>query len=179
MKIMGSEEIKRTLLKLTSNFLKKNKSLDEVVIIGIQRRGATLASRISEIIKSLKGKKLPVGTLDITLYRDDLSRISYQPIIRSTDIPFSIDDKHLLLVDDVLYSGRTVRAALDALLDHGRPKKIELLVFVDRSHRELPIQADYVGKKIMSLPGQIVEVKLKEMDEKEEVVILEKKKDEI
>jgi len=157
MKIMGPEEIKKTLVRLCKNFLNKNENLDNLAIVGIQRRGATLARRISEIIKSLEGKNLPVGSLDITLYRDDLSRISYQPVIRSTDIPFSIDDRHILLVDDVLYSGRTVRAALDALLDIGRPKKIELLV----------------------LPSQMVEVRLKEVDGEEEVVILERGKDEI
>lgn len=179
MRIMRSEEIRETLLRLSHNFLEKNKSLDNLVVVGIQRRGATLAARIGKIIQNLKGKSLPLGTLDITLYRDDLSRISYQPIIRSTDIPFSIDEKHVLLIDDVLYSGRTVRAALDALLDIGRPRRIELLVLIDRGHRELPIQADYVGKKVTTSSSQMVEVRLKEMDGSEEVVVLEKDKDEI
>ncbi len=179
MKIMNPEEIRRILKKLCLKFLSKNENLEDLVVVGIQRRGATLAWRINEIIERSKGQKIPVGTLDITLYRDDLSRISYQPVIRNTNIPFCVDDKHILLVDDVLYTGRTVRAALDALLDLGRPQKIELLVLVDRNCRELPIQASYVGKKIIALSHQMVEVKLKEMDKVEEVVLLERDKDEV
>ncbi len=179
MKIMDSKEIERILKHLCRKFLSKNENLDKLIVIGIQRRGAILAERISKIIGDSKKKVIPVGTLDINLYRDDLSRISYQPVLRNTSIPFSIHDKWILLVDDVLYTGRTVRAALDALLDLGRPEKIELLVLVDRNCRELPIQADYVGKKIIALPNQIVEVRLREMDDKEEVVIFERKKDEI
>ncbi len=179
MKIMGEKDIKNTLYELCKKLLSKNKNLQNMQIVGIQRRGAILAERIRNIIHELKGENLPVGSLDITLYRDDLSRISYQPVIRNTDIPFSVDDKHILLVDDVLYTGRTVRAALDALLDLGRPKKIELMVLIDRNHRELPIQADYVGRKITISSSQLVEVKVKEIDEKEEVVILERKKNEV
>lgn len=177
MDIISPEEVRRLLVKLSHKFLEKSESLDELVVVGIQRRGAVLATRISKIIHDLRGKDLPVGTLDITLYRDDLSRISYQPIIRSTNISFSIDDKHVLLIDDVLYSGRTVRAALDALLDFGRPQKIELLVLIDRGHRELPIQADYIGKKVATSSSQMVEVRVKEMDGTEGVAILERGKD--
>ena len=179
MKIMNPEEIERILINLCRTFLSKNDSLQDVIVVGIQRRGAILARRLSRVIENMRKQEIPVGTLDINLYRDDLCRISYQPVIRSTNIPFSIDDKHILLVDDVLYTGRTVRAALDALLDIGRPRKIELLVLVDRNCRELPIQADYVGKKIIALPYQMVEVKLKEMDKEEEVLLLERNRDKV
>ncbi|MCD6575264.1 bifunctional pyr operon transcriptional regulator/uracil phosphoribosyltransferase PyrR [Candidatus Aerophobetes bacterium] len=179
MKIMNLEEIERVLKRLCQKFLSKNENLDGLIVVGIQRRGAVLAERISKLIKDIKGQKVPVGTLDINLYRDDLSRISYQPVIRSTNIPFSIDDKHVLLVDDVLYTGRTVRAALDALLDLGRPKKIELMVLLDRNCRELPIQADYTGKKIILSSDKMVEVKLREVDDREEVVVLKRGEDEI
>ncbi|HHF98362.1 bifunctional pyr operon transcriptional regulator/uracil phosphoribosyltransferase PyrR [Candidatus Aerophobetes bacterium] len=179
MKIMNEGEIERILRSLCQRILRKKENLDNLVIVGIQRRGAILARRISGLIEDLKGQKIPVGSLDINLYRDDLSRISYQPVIRDTDIPFPVDDKYILLVDDVLYTGRTVRAALDALLDLGRPRKIELLVLVDRNCRELPIQADYVGKKIVVSPEKLVEVRLRELDKKEEVVIFQREKDEI
>lgn len=171
---MTAEEIKKTLDRLCQQILNKNKDLHNLRIVGIQRRGAVLARRMSKIIHNLTGRDIPVGSLDITLYRDDLSRISYQPILRNTDIPFSIDDKHLLLVDDVLYTGRTVRAALDALLDLGRPGKIELVVLIDRGHRELPVQANYVGRKISTSPSQMVELRVGEMDGREEVVIFKK-----
>lgn len=176
MKIMNQDEISRLLYKLSQSFLGQKKDLSNVRIVGIQRRGSILASRVSKIIGELRNKSLPVGTLDITLYRDDLSRISHHPVIRNTNIPFSIDEKHILLVDDVLYSGRTVRAAIDALLDMGRPRKVELLVLVDRNHRELPIQADYVGKEVMILPHQMVEVRVNEIDGEEAVLIMERGK---
>jgi len=176
MRIMTCQEIRRFLIRLSQKFLEKHRDLDNLGIIGIQRRGANLAFRISEIIGRERGKNIPVGTVDITFYRDDLSRISYHPTIRNTDITFPLDDRNILLVDDVIYTGRTVRAAIDALLDIGRPGKIELLVLIDRDHRELPIQPDYVGKKIMTSPRKIVEVKLKEVDGEEEVVIFEKNK---
>lgn len=174
MRVMDAKDIERTLSKICQQILSKNRDLPNLRIVGIQRRGAVLAQRISKIIARLTGENIPVGTLDINLYRDDLSRISYQPILRNTHIPFSIDDKHLLLIDDVLYTGRTVRAALDALLDLGRPGKIELVVLIDRNHRELPVQADYVGKKISTSSSQMVELKVREIDEREEVVIFEK-----
>jgi len=174
MKVMTAEEIKKTLGELCQQILNKNKDLHNLRIVGIQRRGAVLARRMSKIIHDLTGKNIPVGSLDITLYRDDLSRISYQPILRNTDIPFSIDDKYLLLVDDVLYTGRTIRAALDALLDLGRPGKIELVVLIDRGHRELPVQADYVGRKVSTSSSQMVELRVKEIDGKEEVIIFER-----
>ncbi len=174
MKVMDATEIRATLNEICQKIVSKNQDLSKTCLVGIQRRGAILAQRMSKIISRLCGQKLPVGRLDITLYRDDLSRISYQPILRNTNIPFSIDDKHILLVDDVLFTGRTVRAALDALLDLGRPARIELVVLIDRNHRELPIQADYVGKYLATSSSQMVELKVEEIDRKEEVVIIDK-----
>lgn len=173
-KLMDKDEIRRSLLRLSHQILEKNREIEDLVVIGIHRRGVTLAERISKMIEEIKGKKLPTGTLDITLYRDDLTRIAYQPVVRNTNILFPIDDKKVVLVDDVLYTGRTVRAAIDALIDFGRPKKIELVVLIDRGHRELPIRADYVGKNIPTSPGEMVEVKVEELDGTDEVLILKR-----
>ncbi|MQY69495.1 MAG: bifunctional pyr operon transcriptional regulator/uracil phosphoribosyltransferase PyrR [Firmicutes bacterium] len=173
-KLMDKDEIRRSLLRLSHQILEKNREIEDLVVVGIHRRGVTLAERISKMIEEIKGKKLPTGTLDITLYRDDLTRIAYQPVVRNTNILFPIDDKKVVLVDDVLYTGRTVRAAIDALIDFGRPKKIELVVLIDRGHRELPIRADYVGKNIPTSPGEMVEVKVEELDGTDEVLILKR-----
>lgn len=173
-KLMDKDEIRRSLLRLSHQILEKNREIEDLVVVGIHRRGVTLAERISKMIEEIKGKKLPTGTLDITLYRDDLTRIAYQPVVRNTNILFPIDDKKVVLVDDVLYTGRTVRAAIDALIDFGRPKKIELAVLIDRGHRELPIRADYVGKNIPTSPGEMVEVKVEELDGTDEVLILKR-----
>ncbi len=173
-KLMDTDEMRRVLLRLSHQIVEKNRELKEVVVVGIHRRGVTLAERISKMVEEIQGKKLPTGSLDITLYRDDLTRIAYQPIVRSTDILFPIDDKKVVLVDDVLYSGRTVRAAIDALLDFGRPQKIELAVLIDRGHRELPIRADYVGKNIPTSPQEMVEVRVEELDGTDEVLILKR-----
>jgi pyrimidine operon attenuation protein/uracil phosphoribosyltransferase len=173
-KLMGKDEIRRALLRLSHQILEKNRELEDLVVVGIHRRGVTLAGRISKMMEEIKGKKLPTGSLDITLYRDDLSRIAYQPIVRNTNILFPINDKKVVLVDDVLYTGRTVRAAIDALLDFGRPKKIELAVLIDRGHRELPIRADYVGKNIPTSSEEMVEVRVEELDETDEVLILKR-----
>jgi len=171
---MDKDEIRRSLLRLSHQILEKNREIEDLVVVGIHRRGVTLAERISKMIEEIKGKKLPTGTLDITLYRDDLTRIAYQPVVRNTDILFPIDDKKVVLVDDVLYTGRTVRAAIDALIDFGRPKKIELVVLIDRGHRQLPIRADYVGKNIPTSPEEMVEVKVEELDGTDEVLILKR-----
>ena len=176
---MSQEEIRRTLLRLSHQILERNKEPKNLGIVGIQRRGVHLATRISQIIEESTGQRIPSGRVDITLYRDDLQRIAYQPIVRSTEIPFSIDNMRLVLVDDVLYTGRTVRAAIDALLDIGRPRNIQLAVLVDRGHRELPIRADYVGRNIPTSSGQMVEVRVTELDGKDEVLILDKKINEI
>lgn len=173
-KLMDKDEIRRSLLRLSHQILEKNREIEDLVVVGIHRRGVTLAERISKMIEEIEGKKLPTGTLDITLYRDDLTRIAYQPVVRNTNILFPIDDKKVVLVDDVLYTGRTVRAAIDALIDFGRPKKIELVVLIDRGHRELPIRADYVGKNIPTSPGEMVEVKVEELDGTDEVLILKR-----
>ena len=173
-KLMGKDEIWRALLRLSHQILEKNREIEDLVVIGIHRRGVTLAERISKMMEEIKGKKLPTGTLDITLYRDDLTRIAYQPMVRNTNILFPIDEKKVVLVDDVLYTGRTVRAAIDALLDFGRPKKIELVVLIDRGHRELPIRADYVGKNIPTSPEEMVEVRVEELDGTDEVLILKR-----
>lgn len=173
-KLMGKDEIRRALLRLSHQILEKNREMEDLVVIGIHRRGVTLAERISKMMEEIKGKKLPTGTLDITLYRDDLTRIAYQPMVRNTNIFFPIDEKKVVLVDDVLYTGRTVRAAIDALLDFGRPKKIELVVLIDRGHRQLPIRADYVGKNIPTSPEEMVEVRVEELDGTDEVLILKR-----
>lgn len=173
-KLMDKDEMRRALLRLSHQILEKNREIEDLVVIGIHRRGVTLAERISKMMEEIKGKKLPTGTLDITLYRDDFTRIAYQPVVRNTNILFPIDDKKVVLVDDVLYTGRTVRAAIDALIDFGRPKKIELAVLIDRGHRELPIRADYVGKNIPTSSGEMVEVRIEELDGTDEVLILKR-----
>ncbi len=168
---MDEKQMKEKLIFLSEK-IKNDKQLSDFVIIGIKRRGAVLADRIKKLI----GKEnLDVGYLDISLYRDDLSKIGPNPIISQTDILFSIDDRKVLLVDDVLYTGRTVRAALDAIFDFGRPSLIKLLVFIDRGHKELPISADYVGEEVKTKKSDIVEVKVKEIDGVDEVVIVERK----
>ncbi|HHJ01020.1 bifunctional pyr operon transcriptional regulator/uracil phosphoribosyltransferase PyrR [Candidatus Aerophobetes bacterium] len=173
-RLMDEKDMARALVRLSHEIIEKNKQTKDLALIGIQRRGIYLAQRMSKLMEEMVKEKVPTGSLDITLYRDDLSRIAYQPIVRDTEIPFSIDDKKIVLVDDVLYTGRTVRAAIDALLDLGRPKKIELAVLVDRGHRELPIRADYVGKNIPTSSKEMVEVKVRELDGKDEVLILKK-----
>lgn len=173
-KLMDEVDMGRALLRLSHEIVEKNKEIKDLALIGIHRRGISLSQRISKLIEEITGERIPTGSLDITLYRDDLSRIAYQPIVRNTDVPFPIDDKKIILVDDVLYTGRTIRAAIDALLDFGRPKRIELAVLVDRGHRELPIRADYVGKNIPTSSEEMVEVRVKELDGRDEVLLLKK-----
>lgn len=172
MVIMNKKEMERIIRSLSARFVSAGERMENVVVVGLQRRGVALAQRLARVIEVEQGATVPVGTLDITLYRDDVSRMQSQPVLRSTDISFSIDDRVVLLVDDVLYTGRTVRAALTALLDLGRPKKIELLVLVDRNHRELPIQAEFVGKRVVVKPEQSVEVHLEEVDGIDEVALV-------
>jgi len=173
-KLMDETDMARSLMRLAHEVTEKNKQIKGLALVGIQRRGTYLAQRISKLMEKILKERVPTGTLDITFYRDDLSRIAYQPIVRNTEILFPIDDKDIILVDDVLYTGRTVRAAIDALLDFGRPRKIELVVLVDRGHRELPIRADYVGKNIPTSDEEMVEVRVKELDGRDEVLILKK-----
>ncbi|RLE07562.1 bifunctional pyr operon transcriptional regulator/uracil phosphoribosyltransferase PyrR [Candidatus Aerophobetes bacterium] len=174
-KLMDEMDMRRALLRLSHEIVEKNRDTKNLALIGIHRRGISLARRISKLIEEITGGKVPTGSLDITLYRDDLTRIAYQPVVRNTDVPFPVDDKRIILVDDVLYTGRTIRAAIDALLDFGRPQKIELAVLVDRGHRELPIRADYVGKNIPTSSEEMVEVRVKELDGRDEVLLLKRK----
>jgi len=176
-KILSSQDIKRILHRLTHQILEKNPDPYELVIVGIQTRGVYLAKRIQEIIEKVEGVRLPLGVLDITLYRDDLTVIGEVPLVKETRIGFDLSDKVVILIDDVLFTGRTVRCALDEIMDFGRPKRIELLVLIDRGHRELPIRADFVGKNIPTSKRELVEVKLVEIDGIDEVVILEKEED--
>ena len=172
-KILDKEAIDRALMRIAHEILEKNKGIENLCLVGIRNRGAYLAQRLAGCIKKIENQDIAVGILDITLYRDDLTLISQQPVVHKTEISFDITDKNLILVDDVLYSGRTIRAALDALIDFGRPKSIQLAVLVDRGHRELPIRADYVGKNIPTAKNETVEVRLEEVDAKDEVVIVE------
>jgi len=169
--ILEEADIKRILARITHEIVERNKGIKDLAIIGIKRRGDLLAKRIVQRIKELEGKEVPIGALDITLYRDDLQLVAEAPIIEGTEIPFDVTNKIIILVDDVLYTGRTIRAAIEEILDFGRPKMIQLAVLIDRGHRELPIQADYVGKKITTAPNEIVDVHIKELDDKDLVFI--------
>jgi len=168
---MDADRMSRTLTRIAHEVLERNRGVEELALVGIRTRGVPIARRLARIIHGINGHDVPTGALDITLYRDDLMRhpVGPQPLVRKTEIPFSIDDRHLLLVDDVLYTGRTIRAALDALIDFGRPRSIQLIVLVDRGHRELPIKADYVGKNLPTSLSQSVRVQLEEIDGRDEV----------
>lgn len=173
-RVLDKDTLHRSLMRIAHEILEKNKGTKDLCLIGIRNRGAYLARRLSECIERIDQVKVAVGVLDITLYRDDLTLIAAGPLVHKTEIDFDISDKNVVLVDDVLYTGRTVRAALDALIDFGRPKSIQLAVVVDRGHRELPIRADYVGKNIPTSQNETVEVRLEETDGQDEVVIVEK-----
>ncbi len=162
--LMDAERVARTLMRIAHEVIERNRELDELALVGIRTRGVPLATRLRGNLREITGRDVPVGALDITLYRDDLMRhaVGPQPLVRRTEIPFSIDDRKILLVDDVLYTGRTVRAGLDALIDFGRPRAIQLVVLVDRGHRELPIKADYVGKNVPTSSAESVRVRLLE-----------------
>jgi pyrimidine operon attenuation protein/uracil phosphoribosyltransferase len=173
---MDADRMGRTLTRIAHEILERNAApggVDELALVGIRTRGVPIARRLAQIVHGINGHDVPTGALDITLYRDDLMRhaVGPQPLVRKTEIPFSIDDKRILLVDDVLYTGRTIRAALDALIDFGRPKAIQLVVLIDRGHRELPIKADYVGKNLPTSLSQSVQVHLLEVDGRDEVEI--------
>jgi pyrimidine operon attenuation protein/uracil phosphoribosyltransferase len=165
--------IGRALTRIAHEILERNKGTDGVVLVGLRSRGIELARRLSRKIKEIEGVEVPVGALDVTLYRDDLGRVGVQPVVRKTEIPFTVDEKKVVLVDDVLYTGRTTRAAMDSLMDLGRPRLIQLAVLVDRGHRELPIRADYVGKNVPTSQQEQVQVLLEEEDGVDRVVILE------
>jgi len=172
-KLMDEMDIKRALTRIAHEIIEKNKGTENVALVGIQRRGAPIAERIAARIAEIEGVQLPVGILDITLYRDDLTLLSSQPLVHRTEVNFNINQKNIVLVDDVLYTGRTVRAALDALIDLGRPKSIQLAVLIDRGHRELPIKADYNGKNVPTSRQESVSVMIQEVDGRDEVVIQE------
>jgi pyrimidine operon attenuation protein/uracil phosphoribosyltransferase len=171
--VMDADRITRTLTRIAHEIVERNKGVGDLALIGVRTRGVYIARRLGRTLKEITGDEVPTGALDITLYRDDLMRhaVGPQPVVRRTEIPFSIDNKKILLVDDVLYTGRTTRAALDALIDFGRPKGIQLIVLVDRGHRELPIKADYVGKNLPTKPEESVQVRLQETDGSDEVVL--------
>ncbi|WP_227767031.1 bifunctional pyr operon transcriptional regulator/uracil phosphoribosyltransferase PyrR [Zhaonella formicivorans] len=171
--IMDAEKMRRTLIRISHEIVEKNKGTDNLALIGIRRRGVPLAQRLAKHIAEIEGVTLPVGVLDITLYRDDLTTIDHQPVVQKTEVPFPVTNKKIILVDDVLYTGRTARAALDAIMDLGRPEAIQLAILVDRGHRELPIRADYVGKNVPTSKKEIVAVNLVEIDGSDEVQILE------
>jgi pyrimidine operon attenuation protein/uracil phosphoribosyltransferase len=173
-KLLDKDTISRSIMRIAHEILEKNKGTRNLCLIGIRNRGAHLASRIAGCITKIEKEAVPVGILDITLYRDDLTLIAAQPVVHKTEIDFDITDKDIVLVDDVLYTGRTVRAALDALVDLGRPKSIQLAVLIDRGHRELPVRADYVGKNIPTAQRETIEVCLEEVDGRDEVMIVEK-----
>ena len=174
---MSASEIDRTLVRLAHEVLEKTADLDKLAFIGIRRRGVPLAQRLAAKIEALEERKIPVGVLDINLYRDDLTTVANTPVVNATEISFSIKDKDIILMDDVLYTGRTIRAALDALFDHGRPARVQLLVLIDRGHREVSIEARYVGRKVQTSDIEIIEVKFNEIDGVEKVLLVEKVED--
>jgi pyrimidine operon attenuation protein/uracil phosphoribosyltransferase len=174
LQLMSASEIDRTLVRLAHEILEKTANLDQLAFIGIRRRGVPLAQRLAKKIEALENRKVPVGILDITLYRDDLTTVDVKPVVSATDIQFSVQGKDIVLMDDVLYTGRTIRAALDALFDHGRPSRVRLLVLIDRGHRELPIEASFVGRVVQTSSMEIIEVKFQEIDSMEKVLLVER-----
>ena len=172
--VMDADRIGRTLTRIAHEIVERNKGVENIALVGVRRRGAPIAKRLARLIADIAHHDVPTGALDITMYRDDVTRHAsgLQPLVRRTEVSFSIDDRKILLVDDVLYTGRTTRAALDALIDFGRPKAIQLVVLVDRGHRELPIRADYVGKNIPTAPTDVVHVRVQEIDGLDEVELV-------
>ena len=175
--LMDGEAIRRSLVRISHEIVEKNKGVENIVLVGIRTRGVPIAERLADAIEKIEGTRPPVGVLDITLYRDDLSTLAYQPVVRTTELPVDISGKIVVLVDDVLYTGRTIRAALDAVIDMGRPTTIQLAVLIDRGHRELPIRADFVGKNVPTSSHEVVSVQLDTIDGEEKVVIKEKMED--
>jgi pyrimidine operon attenuation protein / uracil phosphoribosyltransferase len=171
--VMDADRMGRSLTRIAHEIVERNRGLEHLALVGVRTRGVPIARRLAQRLQEITGREVPTGALDITLYRDDLMHnpVGPQPVVRSTDIPFSIDNRVIVLVDDVLYTGRTIRAALDELIDFGRPKSIQLVVMVDRGHRELPIKADYVGKNVPTSRSESVAVRLEEVDGTDEVVI--------
>jgi pyrimidine operon attenuation protein/uracil phosphoribosyltransferase len=172
--LMSAAEIERTLQRLASEIIERTHGAKDVALVGIRRRGVPLSERLAAAIKNLNGAVVPIGVLDITLYRDDLTTVAQQPVVQSSEFPFDVDDRVLILVDDVLYTGRTIRAAMNGLFDLGRPKRIHLCVLIDRGHRELPIEATFVGRTVQTSDTEIIEVRLKEVDGEERVMVVDR-----
>jgi pyrimidine operon attenuation protein/uracil phosphoribosyltransferase len=172
--LMSASEVERTLIRLAHEILEKNNGAEELALVGIRRRGVPLAERLAKIIQRIEKKPVLIGTLDITFYRDDLSTLDFKPVVHPTELEIPITGKSVVLVDDVLYTGRTTRAAMDALFRSGRPRRLQLCVLIDRGHRELPIEAAFVGRIVQTTENQIVEVKLREIDDADKVLLLEK-----
>jgi pyrimidine operon attenuation protein/uracil phosphoribosyltransferase len=170
--LMSAEDVQRALVRVAHEIVERNKGAENLILVGMQTRGVPLAKRLAATIKGLEGINVPVGSLDISLYRDDLSSLSLKPTVHRTDIPVDVTDKQIVLVDDVFYTGRSIRAAMDALMDLGRPQSIQLAVLVDRGHRELPIRADYVGKNIPTSKNEEIKVDIKEVDGEDKVIIV-------
>ena len=172
--LMSASEVERTLIRLAHEILEKNNGVEDLALVGIRRRGVPLAERLAKIIQRIEKKPVLLGTLDITLYRDDLSTLGSKPVVQKTEMEIQITDKSVVLVDDVLYTGRTTRAAMDALFRSGRPRRLQLCVLIDRGHRELPIEAAFIGRTVQTTENQIIEVKLREVDDAEKVLLMEK-----
>ncbi len=171
---MSASEIERTLVRLAHEIIEKNNGIKNLGLVGVRRRGVPLAQRLGAIVERIEKEPIPVGTLDITLYRDDLSTVGPKPLVQKGELGFDVGGKTIILCDDVLYTGRTSRAAMDALFSHGRPKLVQLCVLIDRGHRELPIEATYVGRKVQTTASEIIEVKLREIDNAEKVLVVER-----
>lgn len=172
--IMDADQMRRVLTRIAHEIIERNKGVQNIALVGIRRRGVPLAERLAQRIKEIEGTRVPVGILDITLYRDDLTTLAHQPLVHQTKVDFMITGKVIILVDDVLFTGRTVRSALDALIDLGRPEAIQMMVLIDRGHRELPIRADFVGKNVPTSKKEVVAVRVKEIDNQDSVAIIER-----
>jgi len=173
-RIMSASEIERTLVRLAHEIIEKNNGSENLALVGVKRRGFPLAQRLAALISGIEKQPVSTGFLDISFYRDDLSTKDIRPVVSPGDLGFDVNDRNVILVDDVLYTGRTVRAAMDALFDHGRPRRVQLLVLIDRGHRELPVEASFVGRIVQTTDREIIEVKLREIDEDEQVLIVER-----